>query len=178
MPAPTDRPPPSTGFLVWHLSLRWRTAIDRTLAPLGLTSSQYGVLASLYAFSDGGTGPRQRELADFIGLAPMHVSKLVRALERAGLVERTDHPDDTRAVQLTVTGRGAEVVTAARALVLDLEDRRLAPLGGRNSEQSTAFTDMLLTLLDHADTLNDPGTPHRSEPPAAHTRPADDEENR
>jgi hypothetical protein len=84
MLAPTDRPPPSTGFLVWHLSMRWRMAMNRALSPLGLTSSQYGVLASLYAFSDGGARPRQRELADFAGLEPMHVSKLIRAFGASG----------------------------------------------------------------------------------------------
>ncbi|AUH44433.1 MarR family winged helix-turn-helix transcriptional regulator [Streptomyces sp. CMB-StM0423] len=176
MPAPTDRPSPSTGFLVWHLNLRWRTAIDRALAPLGLTSSQYGVLASLSAFSAGGARPRQRELADFIGLEPMHVSKLTRALERAGLVERTDHPGDTRAVQLTVTERGAEVVTAAREEVLRVEEQRLAPLGGRRSEQSTALTEMLLTLLRHAETLNSDRATSEPEQPLSHTQAAQDKE--
>jgi DNA-binding MarR family transcriptional regulator len=51
----------------------------------------------------------------------MHVSKLIRALERAGLVERVGNPDDTRAVQLNVTARGVEVVTAAREKVIELE---------------------------------------------------------
>jgi DNA-binding MarR family transcriptional regulator len=176
MPAPTDRPPPSAGFLVWHLSLRWRMAIDRALAPLGLTSSQYGVLASLYAFSADGARPRQRELADFIGLEAMHVSKLIRALERAGLVERTGHPDDTRAVQLTVTGRGAEVLTAARAKVLELEDQGLAPLGGRHSEQSAAFTDTLLTLLRQAEAINRDSAHLEPKQADANTRSADDEE--
>ncbi|AKH87200.1 hypothetical protein AA958_32730 [Streptomyces sp. CNQ-509] len=158
----------STGFLVWHLNLRWRTAIDRALAPLGLTSSQYGVLVSLSAFSAGGARPRQRELADFIGLEPMHVSKL--ALERAGLVQRTGHPGDTRAVQLTVTERGAELVTAARAEVLRIEEQRLAPLGGRHSEQSAALTDMLLTPLRHAETLTS-----EPEQPTSHTQAQDEE---
>jgi DNA-binding MarR family transcriptional regulator len=140
--------------LLWHLSLRWRVALDRALAPLGLTSSQYGVLASLHGFSRAGARPSQRQLAAFSGLEPMHVSKLIRALEHAGLVERAANPDDTRAVQLHVTARGVEVVTAAREKVIELEDRRLAPLGGRRSEQSVALRDTLLTLLRHAEATN------------------------
>jgi DNA-binding MarR family transcriptional regulator len=157
MASPNDSPPPSTGYLLWHLSLRWRVALDRALAPLGLTSSQYGVLASLHGLSGAGSRPSQRELASFSGLEPMHVSKLIRALERAGLVERAGNPNDTRAVQLTVTARGVEVVTAARQKVLELEDRRLAPLGGRRSEQSVELRDMLLTLLRHAEATNTEG---------------------
>lgn len=154
MPSPTDTPPPSTGYLLWHLSLRWRTTLDRVLAPLGLTASQYGLLASLHGLSRGGGRPSQRELADFAGLEPMHVSKLVRALERAGLVERAAHPADTRAVQLRVTPRGAEVVTAARQKVLDLEEQQLAPLGGPASEAGAELRDTLLALLRHTEEMN------------------------
>jgi DNA-binding MarR family transcriptional regulator len=154
MQSPTDSPPPSTGYLLWHLSLRWRVALDRALGPLGLTSSQYGVLASLYGLSAGGSRPSQSELASFTGLEPMHVSKLVRALERAGLVERVENPEDARAVQLNVTARGVVVVTAAREKVIELEDRRLEPLGGSRSEQSGELRDTLLTLLRHAEMMN------------------------
>src|ERR687892_113916 len=168
MRRPTDSPPPSIGYLAWHLSLRWRAQLDRKLAPLHLTSAQYGVLASLYGLSRGGSQPSQRELADFTGLEPMHVSKLIRALERAGLVERASNPHDTRAVQLHVTARGVEVVTAAREKVIELEDRRLAPLGGRLSERSVALRDTLLTLLRHAEAMNT----NRDDEPAARQRSA------
>jgi DNA-binding MarR family transcriptional regulator len=145
----TPIPPPSIGYLVWHLTLRWRAQLDRSIAPLGLTSAQYAVLASLYGLSQGGARPSQRELADFAGLEPMHVSKLVRALQRRGLVERTGNPADTRAVQLSVTDRGVQVVTAARATVLQLEEQRLAPLGGRSSQQSAQLREALVVLLRH-----------------------------
>jgi hypothetical protein len=79
------------------------------------------VLASLRGLSRGGARPSQRNLADFAGLEPMHMSKLVRALECAG------NPSDTRAVQLSLTNRGVQVVTAGRAKVLQLEEQRLAP---------------------------------------------------
>jgi DNA-binding MarR family transcriptional regulator len=81
----------------------------------------------------------------------MHVSKLIRGLERTGLVERNSNPSDTRAMQLRVTARGAEVVAAARRIVLSMEDQRLAPLGGAQSKQSDALRRTLLTLLRHAE---------------------------
>jgi DNA-binding MarR family transcriptional regulator len=166
MRKPTDSPPPSIGYVTWHLSLRWRAQLDRALAPLRLTSAQYGVLASLYGLSRGDMRPSQRELADFTGLEPMHVSKLIRALERAGLVERGNNPADTRAVQLRVTDRGTEVVTEGRATVLRLEEQRLAPLGGRLSQQSADLRDTLLVLLRHTESMRATGEHLARQPPA------------
>ena len=42
------------------------------------------MLASLYGLSRGGRLPSQRELADFTGLDPIYVSKLVRVLQSGG----------------------------------------------------------------------------------------------
>jgi DNA-binding MarR family transcriptional regulator len=142
---------PSTGWLIWQVALKWRTALDRALAPLGLTNAQYGVLAALHGLSRSGARPSQRQLSDFSGLEPVYVSKLARTLERAGLIERTDNPDDTRAVRLTLTERGIEAVTAARQVVVAFDDQQLAPLGGRTGEQSARLVDQLLALLRHLD---------------------------
>jgi DNA-binding MarR family transcriptional regulator len=142
---------PSTGWLIWQVALRCRTALDRALTPLGLTNAQYGLLAALYGLSRDGRRPSQRQLADFAGLEPMYVSKLARTLERDGLIERPDDPDDTRAVRLSLTPRGVELVAAARQLVTDLDDRILGPLGGRFGEATVHLQDQLLTLLNHLD---------------------------
>lgn len=149
MPDPADIPPPSVGFLVWQLSARWQLELDHALAPLGLTAAQYAVLASLYAVATAGHTPRQRELADFSGLDPIHVSKLVRALEQAGMVARQQHPSDTRAVAVSITDAGRQTVTAARREVLALEEQRLRPLGGRTSRRSDQLIESLHTLLSH-----------------------------
>src|ERR1700724_3258521 len=80
----------TTGALLWRLSMKWRTAVDRAVAPLGLTHAQYVVLASLYGLSRRGTRPSQRELADFTGLEPVYVSRIAKALESNGMIHRTD----------------------------------------------------------------------------------------
>ena|SRR5581483_6451605 len=148
---------PTTGYLVWRVLLKWRAAMDRALAPLGLTHAQYSLLASLYALSRAGVRPSQRELAEFSGLEPMFISKLARGLERGGLVERGVHPADPRALQLGITPRGLEVVTAAMQIVRGLEEQQLAPLGGRASQRSALLRALLRALLSdrerHDDTL-------------------------
>jgi DNA-binding MarR family transcriptional regulator len=151
---------PTPGFLVWRLSLRWRAAVDRAVAPLGLTHAQYSVLASLLGVARKGRRPSQRELADHTGLDAIYVSKLARALEGAGLVEREPDPDDSRAVRLGLTAAGTEVATAAVDTVGRLQDELVAPLGGRGSARTRELVETLHTLLaaplTPAETQGDP----------------------
>jgi DNA-binding MarR family transcriptional regulator len=156
---PTDDP--TTGYLLWRLTTKLRAAVDRVLAPLGLTHAQYTVLASLYGFSQTGAQPSQRQLADWTGLEPIFVSKLARALEQAGLIDRTEHPTDTRAVQIRLTDAGADVARRAIAIVHRFQEEFTAPIGGTQSQRNRDLVSTLQTLL---------GIEHRSEPmPASPT---------
>src|SRR5689334_7817958 len=136
------------GFLVWRLSMKWRVAVDRAVAPLGLTHAQYSLVASLYGMQRSGLRPSQRRLADHTGLEPLYVSKLARGLESAGLLERTRDPKDPRAVQLALTERGRDVTGQAIKVVQGLLRQLLEPLGGLDSPRTRAFTRELATLLD------------------------------
>jgi DNA-binding MarR family transcriptional regulator len=138
---------PVTG-LVWRLSMRWRSAIDRAIAPFGLTHAQYAVLAPLLGMDRAGRRPTQRQLADFTGLEPLYVSKLARTLEAAGLVERSGDPQDTRAVRLGLTDQGRSVATQATQRVRGLQDELTAPLGGLKDPKTRALIEALHTLLD------------------------------
>ena len=84
--ATTPRRVRTAGYLIWHLSTKWRVAVDRALKQFGLKHADYLVLASLREFSRSGAKPSQRELADFAGMEVMFVSKLVRPLEQSGLL--------------------------------------------------------------------------------------------
>ncbi|GKQ33844.1 MarR family winged helix-turn-helix transcriptional regulator [Streptomyces sp. A012304] len=145
------------GFLVWRLSTKWRVAVDRAVAPLGLTHAQYSLVASLHGMRRAGEHPSQRRLADHTGLEPLYVSKLARALEAAGLVERTRNPRDPRAVQLALTERGEDVTRRAVQVVHGLLEQLLEPLGGLDSARTHTFTSELRALLD---VPLDPGDQH------------------
>ena len=152
----TPRRVQTAGYLVWHLSTKWRIAVDRALKPFGLTHAHYLVLGSLAEFSRGGARPSQRELADFAGLDVMYVSKLVRGLERSGLLRRADHPDDPRAFQLELSARGADLVERSAAVMRELFHQLLTPIGGRTGKQHVALMRTLEALLDQAETLGRP----------------------
>lgn len=137
----------TTGYLLWRVTMKWRAAVDRAVAPLGLTHAQYSLLASLYGLSRTGTQPSQRELADYTGLEPIYVSKLARALQQAGLLARTEHPADPRAVQLRLTEHGTAVVLRAIAIVGALHEELTAPIGGTHSRRNHELARTLRTLL-------------------------------
>ncbi|WP_095938066.1 MarR family winged helix-turn-helix transcriptional regulator [Streptomyces sp. Tue6028] len=147
------------GFLVWRLSMKWRVAVDRAVAPLGLTHAQYSLVASLYGMQRDGLRPSQRRLADHTGLEPLYVSKLARALEAAGFVDRVRDPADPRAVQLSLTEDGRAVARRAIRAVQGLLDQLLEPLGGLDGERTRAFSAELATLLDVSLDPRAPGSP-------------------
>jgi DNA-binding MarR family transcriptional regulator len=138
---------PTTGSLMWRVTMKWRAAVDRAVAPLGLTHAQYSVLASLFGLSRVGAQPSQRELADFSGLEPIYISKLVRALEQAGLVVRAEHPADPRAVQLRLTDAGTDIALRAIDIVRRLQEELTTPIGGTKSAANRQLVRTLQTLL-------------------------------
>jgi DNA-binding MarR family transcriptional regulator len=142
------KPEPTPGFLVWRLAMKWQAAVDRAVAPLDLTHAQYSLLASLRGMARRGTRPSQRELADHTGLDPIFVSKLIRPLEQKHLVERSPHPDDTRAVQLTLTTDGIHLADRAIKTVHALLDELTEPLGGLEARSTKQFANTLQRLLN------------------------------
>ncbi|MFF9017175.1 MarR family winged helix-turn-helix transcriptional regulator [Streptomyces sp. NPDC014870] len=161
-------PGPTPGFLVWRLANKWRVAVDRALAPLGLTHAQYVLVASLYGMQRTGERPSQRRLADHTGLEALYVSKLARALESAGLIERARDPRDPRAVQLALTEDGRTVAQKAIVLVQDLLQILLEPLGGLDAPRTHTFTAELTALLDAPLAPPVPKAPPNDENPERH----------
>jgi len=72
------------------------------LEPLGLTHPQYLVMLALWERSP----LTVREIGRLLSLEPATLSPLLKRLESAGLVTRERHPDDERALAITLTGRG------------------------------------------------------------------------
>ncbi|GAB3878402.1 MarR family winged helix-turn-helix transcriptional regulator [Terrabacter terrigena] len=79
------------------------------LEPLGLTHPQYLVMLALWERSP----LTLREIGHLLSLEPATLSPLLKRLESAGLVTRDRHPDDDRALAITLTERGRQLRTKA-----------------------------------------------------------------
>jgi DNA-binding MarR family transcriptional regulator len=127
--------------------MKWQAAVDQAVRPFGITHAQYSLLASLRGLTSNGSRPSQRELADHLGLDPVFVSKLIATLEAAGSVSRSKHPDDSRAVALSLTKRGIATIDPAIEAVGSLQEQLIAPLGGVDSARTRQLTATLQRLL-------------------------------
>lgn len=111
----------SPGFWLLQAALAWRSEVDSRLAPLGLTPTQFVMLATVGWLERLGDPPTQQAVADHAGADRMMTSKVVRTLARRGLLERVAHEGDARAVRLSLTASGREAARRATQVARDVD---------------------------------------------------------
>ena len=95
----------SIGFLLSKAYQRAWGIMRSEIEPYDLTPPQFGLLAFLWK-QDGLT---QVELSDRGQIDRTTIGGLVDRLEKIGLVERRQHPQDRRAYKIHLTQRGKEL---------------------------------------------------------------------
>ena len=81
-------PEASPGFLMWRAALAWQRDIAAALEPVGLTHSQFVLLACTQWLEEHGDGASQVMVATQAGMDVKTASQVLRRLEGAGLVSR------------------------------------------------------------------------------------------
>lgn len=115
--------------LVHTVSRGLRRSWIHALAPQGISPHEWRALhivahhgnaaegaADQGNTAQGATPLRQCDLAEALRIAPRSAAEVVSRLEDLGYVERTPHPDDKRAVVVTITDAGQEVESSIREL--------------------------------------------------------------
>ncbi len=105
------------GFLIHDVSRLRRVVVDRALKPLGVTRSQWWLLAFL-SRRDGMT---QTALAADLDLSKVAIGGLVDRVEALGFVERRADKSDGRARRVYLTKSGAKMVSVIRDSVQQVE---------------------------------------------------------
>ena len=94
----------------WEAMFRAQATLAREFEYAGdwgdFPAREYGVL---YALAGEKRGRRITDLIDDALLSQAGVSRLVARLEKRGLVERRDDPDDARACRILLTAEGREM---------------------------------------------------------------------
>jgi DNA-binding MarR family transcriptional regulator len=106
------------GFLIHDVSRMRRIVVDRALKPMGVTRSQWWVLA----FLSRRDGMKMTALASDLDLTKMAVGGLIKRMEASGFVERRDDNRDGRAKRIYLTAEGQSLVNRIRASVEEVEE--------------------------------------------------------
>jgi DNA-binding MarR family transcriptional regulator len=132
------------GFLVHDVSRLRRIVVDRALKPLGITRSQWWVLAFL-SRRDGMT---QTALAADLDLTKVAIGGLVDRMEAGGFVERRSDAADARARRVYLTKAGTRLVSTIRKNVDEVETEILARVTDEELNQAAvALRKIKETLL-------------------------------
>ncbi|WP_344654933.1 MarR family transcriptional regulator [Catenulispora subtropica] len=111
-------------FLVRHVWLGMRAAIEDELDGFGLTVPQFATLLML----DHLPGMSIAEVARACGSTRQAANEMAAGLQARGLVERSPHPTDRRAHQLSATEAGREMLRKAQPAVRRREEELEAGL--------------------------------------------------
>jgi len=123
------------GFLLSLVAEAANRQFEAAIATLGLTRYEVGALEAAAAHP----GIVQARLAETLGLFKPKVVPVVGGLVTRGLLHRSPHPQDRRALRIHITDPGAALLGRARAEGTALALRFLSPLG----EEADSFVAQL-----------------------------------
>lgn len=113
--------------------------VDQAMTSVGLSLARAKVLMRLSE-----AGPmNQATLAGLLGFAPRSVTDTVDALERDGLVRRSDDQHDRRARIVTITPSGCESLAAAQVVRGEAMDEIFGVL---SPTERARFAALLITI--------------------------------
>lgn len=98
---------------------------DQYLRPLGIRSTQYGMLRCVAGLPD----PFISDIGRFLSMDQTTVTRNVEKLEKAGLVITRPHPDDPRKKKVELSAQGRAKLVEARPIWEEAQTRILARMG-------------------------------------------------
>ncbi|WP_435156579.1 MarR family winged helix-turn-helix transcriptional regulator [Haladaptatus sp. DFWS20] len=134
----------SVGYQLANASKRQQNYLIAALDKLGLQGGQELVLAQLAETN----GCSQSYLAEALSVKPPSITKAVRKLEDANLIERRQDPNDARVQQVFLTQEGEDMIDPIEACWNRAED---AMLDGFTTEERLLLRRMLIQIQENID---------------------------
>lgn len=114
----SKKPEDSPGFLLWQLTNQWQRQQRQALTKLGLTHSQFVVLAGvLWLSSLPDNTVTQKQVSDLTKIDKIAMSDLVAILLQKKMLRRMTHTTDKRAYSLVLTDKGRKIVLKSIPIV-------------------------------------------------------------
>jgi DNA-binding MarR family transcriptional regulator len=122
--------PRSTAFLLAQVGARAAALFAMRLQELELVPAQAGTLRAIAS----NASISQQALASLLGMVPSRLVPLLDELEKRGLVERRDHPEDRRVYALHLTEKGSRAMVEIGRVARAHDDEVCASLSGKERE--------------------------------------------
>jgi MarR family transcriptional regulator, transcriptional regulator for hemolysin len=132
-------PERSFGFILHDIARLMRKRFDQRARALGLSRSQWQVLAHLQRHE----GINQSGLAEILEVESITLGRLIDRMEEAGWVERRPDRNDRRARLLYMTAKVAPMMERMRALA---DDTLNEALSGLSPAEREAILDQLMRV--------------------------------
>ena len=133
------------GFLLRRAHQISAAVFEDECRSVGLTPAQFGVLCVLRATP----GLDQSTLARALGFDKVTVLRVLRGLEKRGLIERAPAPASRRNLAVSLSAAGLELFKQAQEPADRAYDRLMAPLSKAQQGQLLGLLQLLTTGLEN-----------------------------
>ena len=130
------------GYTLGRVSRQWRYLVDARLKTFGLTEATWRPLRHVARFEKP---PRQKDLAESLGIEGPSLVRLLDALESDGFIVRRG-TDDRRTKTIHLTPRGEKLGRKIEAVVTEVRDVVLAGI----ADQDLAVASQVLQAMQKA----------------------------
>ncbi|MES2978545.1 MAG: MarR family transcriptional regulator [Pseudomonadota bacterium] len=124
------------GFLMHDVSRLRRSVFDEFMKPMGMTRSQWWILAHLSRHD----GMIQSDLANVLDIGKAALGGLIDRLEASEFIERRADDNDRRVKRIYLTTKGSQIITEMKSRSHVMSERILE---GLDTESRHALVDML-----------------------------------
>lgn len=138
-----DNPTASIGLQFWNLYTKWNSEITLNLKPLGLTHTQFVILATTLWCEKEQTSPSQTKISALTRLDKMTISKALKNLVEKNLVVKNKAPNDSRSFVLNLSETGQSLTLQAISVVEEIDDKIFGSLGSAKKDK---FLSLILEL--------------------------------
>jgi DNA-binding MarR family transcriptional regulator len=137
------QPEQSAGYLLWQITMLWQRKIKRELDKIGITHTQFVLLAALGWLAKEKETVTQIDIANHSKTDRMMVSKVLRTCQKKGWITRAEHLIDTRAKSVVLTKEGEDILQTALYIVEKADQKFFSTLKSQESD----FNSQMLVLL-------------------------------
>lgn len=138
----------SAGFLLWKVTTLWQKKLSGVLGELGITQTQYAILASLKWFKQKGEPATQTHLAEHTKIDKMTISKAIHKLEKSGFIQRQKSSVDNRATNVRFTTKGEKTVENSIIAIENADEDFFLHLSGKQRDIYKCLMLLIITSND------------------------------